>query len=97
MNIPFSQIKGLLFDKDGTLFGFQQSWSQWAHDFISGIGLPLEAADALGWEQFSILGHSMGAALGSLTAGAFPERDLDQGRHVRHRSGARRQGQPPAR
>ncbi|MEL7450610.1 MAG: alpha/beta fold hydrolase, partial [Pseudomonadota bacterium] len=30
--------------------------------------------DAMGWEQFSLLAHSMGAGVGALLAGAFPER-----------------------
>lgn len=34
----------------------------------------LDAADALGWEQFSVLGHSMGAAIGCLLAAAAPGR-----------------------
>lgn len=34
----------------------------------------LDAADALGWERFAILGHSMGAAIGSIVAAAAPER-----------------------
>jgi pimeloyl-ACP methyl ester carboxylesterase len=33
-------------------------------------------ADALGWEQFSLMGHSMGAAIASLAAGTIPERIL---------------------
>ncbi|MBL4846950.1 MAG: alpha/beta fold hydrolase [Planctomycetes bacterium] len=32
------------------------------------------AADALGWEQFSLLGHSMGAGITSLLAGTIPGR-----------------------
>jgi pimeloyl-ACP methyl ester carboxylesterase len=31
-------------------------------------------ADVLGWERFSILGHSMGAGIASLFAGTFPNR-----------------------
>jgi pimeloyl-ACP methyl ester carboxylesterase len=31
-------------------------------------------ADALGWSQFSILGHSRGAAIATLAAGTFPQR-----------------------
>lgn len=31
-------------------------------------------ADALGWERFSLLGHSMGAGVASLLAGTFPHR-----------------------
>jgi len=34
----------------------------------------LEVADALGWERFTLLGHSMGAGIASLTAAAAPER-----------------------
>ena len=34
----------------------------------------LAAADALGWERFSLLGHSMGGAISSLVAAAAPER-----------------------
>lgn len=34
----------------------------------------LAAADALGWERFSVLGHSMGGAIASLLAAAAPER-----------------------
>jgi pimeloyl-ACP methyl ester carboxylesterase len=34
----------------------------------------LAVADALGWSCFNILGHSMGAEIGSQIAGLFPER-----------------------
>ncbi len=34
----------------------------------------LDAADALGWARFAVLGHSMGAAIGSILAAAAPER-----------------------
>ncbi|WP_282298352.1 alpha/beta hydrolase [Stenotrophomonas sp. PS02289] len=34
----------------------------------------LEVADALGWDRFTLLGHSMGAGIASLTAAAAPER-----------------------
>jgi pimeloyl-ACP methyl ester carboxylesterase len=34
----------------------------------------LAVADQLGWEKFSVLGHSMGAGIGILLAGAMPER-----------------------
>jgi pimeloyl-ACP methyl ester carboxylesterase len=38
------------------------------------IGNVLAVADALGWERFSLLGHSMGAGIASLVAAAAPER-----------------------
>jgi pimeloyl-ACP methyl ester carboxylesterase len=31
-------------------------------------------ADAMGWERFALIGHSMGAAVASITAAAVPER-----------------------
>lgn len=34
----------------------------------------LAAADALGWERFGLIGHSMGAGIASEAAGLFPER-----------------------
>lgn len=38
------------------------------------INAVLDAADALGWERFALLGHSMGAGIASLAAVAAPER-----------------------
>ncbi len=34
----------------------------------------LAVADAMGWDQFSVLGHSRGAMIGLLLAASFPER-----------------------
>jgi len=34
----------------------------------------LDAADALGWDRFAVLGHSMGAAIGTILSAAAPER-----------------------
>jgi len=34
----------------------------------------LAVADALGWQSFNIIGHSMGAEIGSQLAGLFPDR-----------------------
>ncbi|MDZ7827888.1 MAG: alpha/beta fold hydrolase [Gammaproteobacteria bacterium] len=34
----------------------------------------IAAADAMGWDRFGLIGHSMGAAIASETAGLFPER-----------------------
>ena len=38
------------------------------------VGDVLDVADQLGWERFSLLGHSRGAAVSTLFAGAFPDR-----------------------
>jgi pimeloyl-ACP methyl ester carboxylesterase len=39
----------------------------------------LAVADYLGWERFVLLGHSRGAIIGTLAAGAFPERFIGLG------------------
>mgnify|MGYP002713031372 CR=1 FL=1 len=40
-------------------------------DFVADV---ISAADAVGWERFSLIGHSMGAAIAALIAAGFPER-----------------------
>ncbi len=45
-----------------------------AYHFIDWVGSVLEVCDALGWEEFSILGHSMGAAIAALVGAVAPER-----------------------
>lgn len=44
------------------------------YHFIDSVADALAAADALGWDRFSLLGHSMGAGIATLVAGAAPER-----------------------
>lgn len=44
------------------------------YSFVGAINAILDVADALGWEQFALLGHSMGGGIGSLIAAACPER-----------------------
>jgi pimeloyl-ACP methyl ester carboxylesterase len=44
------------------------------YSFASWVPTVFEAADALGWKRFSLLGHSMGAAIAVLTAGTLPDR-----------------------
>lgn len=48
-------IKGLLFDKDGTLFDFQATWGPWAVNFIAHVSdgypeLSQALADAMGFD-----------------------------------------------
>ena len=54
-------------------------WSEHRHlsasyDFIYWVPEALAAAEALGWERFSVLAHSLGASVGLCLAGTVPER-----------------------
>lgn len=44
------------------------------YHFVDCVAEVFSAADSLGWEQFSLLGHSMGAGVATLAAGTFPAR-----------------------
>lgn len=44
------------------------------YTLIAAARAALAAADALGWARFTVLGHSMGAAVATLIAAAAPER-----------------------
>lgn len=44
------------------------------YSFSGAVHTVLDIADALGWETFSLLGHSMGAGIASLVAAGSPER-----------------------
>lgn len=44
------------------------------YSFAGAVHSVLDIADALGWERFALLGHSMGAGIASLVAAACPER-----------------------
>jgi len=44
------------------------------YSFVGAINAILDVADALGWERFALLGHSMGAGIASMIAAACPER-----------------------
>jgi len=47
------------------------------HHFVDWVPEVLAAADYLGWDRFVLLGHSMGAGVACLLAGALPERVSD--------------------
>src|SRR5690606_5367339 len=46
-------IRGIVFDKDGTLFDFRASWGRWAQGFIAGLARDEDharvLADAIGY------------------------------------------------
>ena len=44
------------------------------YSFAGAVHSVLDIADALGWERFALLGHSMGAGIASLVAAACPGR-----------------------
>jgi pimeloyl-ACP methyl ester carboxylesterase len=44
------------------------------YSFANAVHATLDIADALGWERFALLGHSMGAGIASLVAAACPQR-----------------------
>lgn len=44
------------------------------YHFVDNVEVVLDAADALGWDRFSLVGHSMGGSMAMMFAAAFPER-----------------------
>jgi pimeloyl-ACP methyl ester carboxylesterase len=53
--------------------------SEWRHadadySFTSWVLAVFEVADTLGWQRFSLIGHSLGAAISVLAAGTLPDR-----------------------
>ena len=54
------QIKGLLFDKDGTLLDFDATWGQWAKGFLSDLA---EGDDALAARMGKAMGYDLDAGV----------------------------------
>jgi len=44
------------------------------YHFVNWVPVVFDVADALGWERFTLVGHSMGAGISTLAAGACPDR-----------------------
>lgn len=44
------------------------------YNLLVTVNAILDVADALGWERFAVLGHSMGAGIGSILAASVPQR-----------------------
>ncbi len=44
------------------------------YSFAGAINTVLDVADGLGWDRFSLLGHSMGAGIASMVAASCPQR-----------------------
>ncbi|TQE99840.1 MAG: alpha/beta hydrolase [Spiribacter salinus] len=45
-----------------------------AYHLVDYVADAIAAADALGWDRFALLGHSLGGAVATFVAGAFPNR-----------------------
>lgn len=60
---------------DAAGHGFSDSRSpDAAYNIWQEVGDAIDVADALGWDRFTLLGHSRGAAVAGLVAGTFPQR-----------------------
>ena len=64
------QIKGLLFDKDGTLLDFDATWGHWASEFLDELsqgdtGLSGRMADAVGFQSASRTFHPSSPVIAS--------------------------------
>ena len=69
-------IKGLLFDKDGTLFDFHGTWSPWTKAFITEIAADQNEADAIAESLGFEMGTGQFAADSAVIAGT-PDSNID--------------------
>ena len=65
------KIKGIIFDKDGTLFDIQRSWSEWAKVFVTKFSKKhdldiIKLSKLYGICQFSCLSESLEALISLL-------------------------------
>ena len=67
------ELRLVALDLPGHGFSQHRAPGQEYH-FVDWLPVVFEAADALGWQQFGLIGHSMGAAIASLAAGVCAER-----------------------
>ncbi|MBF0286867.1 MAG: alpha/beta hydrolase [SAR324 cluster bacterium] len=72
--IPFlPNLRIVALDLPGHGFSGHRSAGAFYH-YIDMVPDVIAAADALGWESFALLGHSMGAGISTLLAGTQPDR-----------------------
>jgi pimeloyl-ACP methyl ester carboxylesterase len=67
------ELRLVALDLPGHGFSQHRAPGQEYH-FVDWLPVVFEAADALGWQRFALMGHSMGAAIASLAAGVCAER-----------------------
>lgn len=73
LSAQLPQLDLVMLDLPG--HGHSASLPAGAEYLLTGALHPLlDAADALGWERFAVIGHSMGAAIASTLAAAAPQR-----------------------
>lgn len=71
---PFlPELRLVALDLPGHGFSQHRAPGQEYH-FVDWLPVVFEAADALGWQRFALMGHSMGAGIAALAAGVFAER-----------------------
>lgn len=101
-----NRIKGLLFDKDGTLFDFSRTWATWCSDFIlhmaaGDASIEARLADALQFDmknaRFAPMSPIIANTLGEIAQivyAALPDRDPAQILHHMRQSATLAQQTP---